>query len=114
VTAEETQTPADGLHLLTYRLLYDDGSRIRRTKGIRELTSDSFAEINTADGERLAIGDGDRVVVSSRHGSITARAQVSNGIREGAVFVPWSQWGVTAQTLCAWDDRTPSIRVERA
>jgi anaerobic selenocysteine-containing dehydrogenase len=102
------------LRLLTYRLLYDDGSRIRRTRGIRELTPPATAEINPADAEALGIADGDHVTVSSAHGSITVRAELSKSIREGAVFVPWSQWGTSAQPLCAWGDMTPAVRVERA
>ena len=104
----------DGLRLLTYRLLYDDGSRIRRTKGIRELTPGAFAELNPADADRLRISDGARVTVTSDHGSVSVRARVSNAIREGAVFVPWSQWGVSAQALCAIGDANPSVRVEPA
>jgi len=113
--ASPAETPsADGLRLLTYRLLYDDGSRIRRTKGIRELTPGAFAELHRADAERAGISDGDRVVVESAHGSISVRARVGERIREGVVFVPWSQWSVSAQALCAWDDTTPVVTVGRA
>jgi NADH-quinone oxidoreductase subunit G len=110
----EAPAPAaasDGLRLLTYRLLYDDGSRIRRTKGIRELTPGAIAELNTADAQRIGIADGAHVTVSSEHGSLKLRARVTDGIAEGVVFVPWSQWGVSAQTLCADGDRTPTVTV---
>jgi NADH-quinone oxidoreductase subunit G len=101
----------DGLTLLTYRLLYDDGSRIRRTKGIRELTPGAFAEINTADAGRAGLADGAHVVVRSEHGSVTLRARVTDAIAPGVVFVPWSQWGTSAQPLVAWDDRSPSVTI---
>ena len=102
------------LRLLTYRLLYDDGSRIRRTKGIRELTPGAFVEVHPADAERSGVRDAEHVVVSSEHGSVTLRAVVSDSIREGAVFVPWSQWGVSAQALCSWGDTTPVVEIGRA
>jgi len=115
ISATPASVPArEGLTLLTYRLLYDDGSRIRRTKGIREITPGSFAELNPADAGPLSIAHGDAVVVESAHGSVSVRARVSEGIRPGAVFVPWSQWGISAQALCAWDDPTPSITVAKA
>lgn len=105
-------TPRDGLTLLTYRLLYDDGARIRDSEGIRELTVGSFAEISRADAERLHIANGQNVRVASPHGAITVKARVTDAIREGVVFVPWSQWGVTARDLVTLDDRNPTVIVE--
>jgi NADH-quinone oxidoreductase subunit G len=110
--APESKTA--GLRLLTYRLLYDDGSRIRRTKGIRELTPGAFAEMSAVDAQRLGVVDGGHVIVSSEHGSLRLKARVSDGICAGGVFVPWSQWGVTAQVLCAVGDTTPLVTVEPA
>lgn len=106
--------PSDGLRLLTYRLLYDDGSRIRRTAGIRELTPGAFAQIHPADAERAEITDGETVRVTSAHGSINVHAQLSKTVREGVVFVPWNQWGVSAQALCTWGDTSPSITLGKA
>jgi predicted molibdopterin-dependent oxidoreductase YjgC len=108
----ETPSSDDGLTLLTYRLLYDDGARLRESEGIRELTLRCFAEISTADAERLHISDGAEVRIASPHGAITARAKVTDAIREGVVFVPWSQWGVGGHALVSWDDRNPTIVVE--
>src|SRR5205814_8441003 len=90
-TLRPPETPQNsGLKLLTYRLLYDDGARIRDTEGIRELTQGSFAELSPADAQRLNIAHDAHVRVSSPHGSIELRAHVDDRIREGAVFVPWS------------------------
>jgi len=112
-TATQTSKPArEGLMLLTYRLLYDDGARIRDSEGIRELTVGSFAELNTADAERLHINSGQQVRVASPHGAITVKARVTDAIREGVVFVPWAQWGVTARDLVTLDDRNPTVIVE--
>jgi NADH-quinone oxidoreductase subunit G len=111
--AEQKSSAArEGLVLLTSRLLYDDGARIRDTEGIRELTQGSFAEINVADAERLHITNGAHVRVASPHGAITVRARVTDAIREGVVFVPWSQWGITARDLVTWDDPNPTVVVE--
>jgi len=112
-TQRPPEPPRDsGLRLLTYRLLYDDGARIRDSEGIRELTLGSFAELNTADAERLHIGNGQQVRVASPHGAITVKARVTDAIREGVVFVPWAQWGITARDLVTFDDRSPTVIVE--
>jgi len=108
----ESPKRENGLTLLTYRLLYDDGARVKETEGIRELTRGSFAELNTSDAERLHITDGAHVRVATPHGAITVEAKVSDAIREGVVFVPWSQWGTTARELITWDDTNPTVIVE--
>ncbi len=110
-TATAAAVPAaDGLRLLTYRLLYDDGLRIRDTEGIRELTPGSFVEINPDDAR--GITDGASVRVSTAHGSVTVRASVTNDIDAGTVFVPWKQWGVGACDLVTLDDPTPTVTIE--
>ena len=116
VTAEAPEAggeTTDGdLRLLSYRLLYDAGSRASRSDGIRELTRDAFAEININDAQSRGIADGQTVTVASSHGSITVVAQVSKTIRRGVVFVPWNQPGATAQTLVAIDDTNPAVTVQ--
>ncbi len=103
--------PPDGLRLLTYRLLYDDGSRVNKTEEMRELTPKPFVELNAADADRLGVADGQQVTVSTAHGSLSLPAQVSKGIAEGVVFVPYNQPSANAQVLTTWDDRTPTVTV---
>jgi NADH-quinone oxidoreductase subunit G len=113
VRAEAPRGHADyPLRLLTYRLLYDDGSRIRHTDGVRKVTLQPFVEVHPSDAQRSGIEDGLDVTVTSAHGSVVARALVTDNIREGVVFVPWRQWGVSAQALVATNDHYPSVRVE--
>ncbi len=115
VQAEAPHGHADyPLRLLTYRLLYDDGSRIRHTEGVRKITVQPFVELHPADAERAGIDDGQDIGVSSPTGSVRARARLTTSIREGVVFVPWRQWGVSAQALVVTDDSYPSVRVEPA
>ncbi|MGH2760579.1 MAG: molybdopterin oxidoreductase family protein, partial [Actinomycetota bacterium] len=100
------------LRLLTYRLLYDDGARVKHTDGIRAITREAAAEINPLDADRAGISDGQAVRVSSQHGSLELRADVTDGVREGVVFIPRNQLGVAAQILTASDDPYPAIKVE--
>jgi NADH-quinone oxidoreductase subunit G len=99
------------LRLLTYRLLYDNGSRVSRSEGVRGLTKAPFAEINIEDAQALGIGDGQQVTLTSDHGSISVVAQVTKAIRRGVVFVPWNQVEAPAQPLVAIDDTSPVVKV---
>jgi NADH-quinone oxidoreductase subunit G len=115
VHAEAPRPSAEfGLRLLTYRLLYDDASRIRATGGVRQLTPGAFAEINPADAERAGISDDQPVRLTSAHGTVAVKARLTKAIREGVVYVPWRQPDVSAQSLCAVDDPHPAIRAEPA
>lgn len=58
----------------------------------QEMWPDLFAQLHPSTATRLGISDGERVTVSTSHGSIEARAWVYPGIRERAVFVPIG-WG---------------------
>ena len=51
-----------------------------------------FVEVNPADAERLGVGEGDLVQVSSRRGTVRLPARVRAGVRPGMVFVPF-HWG---------------------
>lgn len=99
------------LSLLTYRLLYDDGSRISRTDGARALTQAPFAEINVDDASTRGITDGQEVTVSTAHGSLALPARVSKDVRAGVVFVPWNQPGASAQSLVAIGDISPAVTI---
>ena len=51
----------------------------------------SWVELNVRTAERLGIGDGDLVEVSSVHGSVQAPAVISPGIGPDAVAMPVGQ-----------------------
>ena len=101
------------MRLLTYRLLYDDGSRANKTPGIVKLTQEPFVEINTEDANANGITDGDEVAVTTTNGSLTLKARVTDGIAQGVVFVPTNQPGANALTLVSWDDRNPTVELRK-
>jgi NADH-quinone oxidoreductase subunit G len=107
-------TEADGLRLLTYRLLYDAGSRASMSPGIGELTPEAFVELNTADAQALGVTEGQTVRVTSAHGTIDVPARITDALRPGAVFVPSNQPGGSAQRLLSYSDRTPTVTVAPA
>ena len=78
------------LTLTTGRVTYHfhTGTLTRRVAGIMRHVGESFVEVHPATAETLGIADGDAVRVSSRRGEITVRAQVTDRVGEGVVFIP--------------------------
>jgi len=77
------------LILTTGRVLYHyhSGTMTRMGRGIMERCPESLVEINPFDAEKLGIADGTFVAVTSRRGSVRARAQLTDRSPEGAVFM---------------------------
>jgi predicted molibdopterin-dependent oxidoreductase YjgC len=61
----------------------------RRSEGLEEIYPEAVVEINPADAERLNVYDGDMLRVASRRGEVEAKAQVSDSVEPGVIFMPW-------------------------
>jgi formate dehydrogenase major subunit/formate dehydrogenase alpha subunit len=66
---------------------YNNGSMTRRIPGIMELVPEELVEINSADAKKLKIKSGDMVKVSSKRGTVKARAKVTERSQQGNVFM---------------------------
>ncbi len=79
------------LILMTGRVLYHYNTRAMtgKTPGLMQKSGRSFIEVNTRDAGRLGIADGERVRVSSRRGTITSEARVSDKVSEGETWMPF-------------------------
>jgi NADH-quinone oxidoreductase subunit G len=98
--SDEGEPPT--LTLFTYPLLVDEGRLSVDAGELKEaLEEPAFVELNPADAERLGIADGGTVRVKTERGETELPARVTDGIAEGAVFVPWNQPGLRANTLLA-------------
>jgi formate dehydrogenase major subunit len=75
--------------LSTGRVLYHyhTGTMSRKTKGLVERFPESLVEINPRDAEKLGIGEGNSIRVTSRRGSVQAKATVTERAPEGTVFM---------------------------
>jgi len=75
--------------LTTGRNLYHfhTGEMTRRSKGLDERHPVEKTEINTIDAQKLGIKDGDRIRITSRRGTLTTIAKVTDKILEGIVFM---------------------------
>jgi len=95
------QPPAEqSLVLFTYPLLVDEGRLSIGADKLKEaLEEPAFVELHSSDAERLGLLDGAvvRLRTSAREVEITVR--VTEHVAAGAVFVPWNQPGLAANTL---------------
>ncbi|RKN23885.1 nitrate reductase [Micromonospora musae] len=92
--------------LTTGRTVYQFHTRTKtgRAPQLNAAAPDVWVELNPVDAERLGIGEGDLVGVSSARGAVQARARLS-GIRPGVVFLPFHY---------GWFDQDPADRTPRA
>jgi predicted molibdopterin-dependent oxidoreductase YjgC len=103
---------------------YHTGSMTRRVKPIRDVSPEAYIEINPADAQKLAIGDGTNVKVSSRRGSILVKARVSKWPGVGVVFIPFHFKEAAANALTSSKSLDPlskipsfkvsAVRIEKA
>ena len=84
--------------MITGRLIYDEGHMVSKSVALRNLQRKPFVEINDEDAKELNISDGDQVVLSANGTEATVSAVISDIVR-GAVFVPYDQQGLRANTL---------------
>ena len=77
--------------LSTGRMLYHfhTGSMTRRSHTLDTTVPEAYVELNPSDAERLGVMDGDFVKVRSRRGEIRTKAQVTDKVEVGSVFIPF-------------------------
>ncbi|MDH4122961.1 MAG: formate dehydrogenase subunit alpha [Thermoplasmata archaeon] len=78
---------------------YHTGTMTRRTPKLERESPEPYVEIHKADAKPLGVEDGDRVRISSRRGSITLAARVTDRITEGVIFVPFHYAEAAANML---------------
>jgi formate dehydrogenase alpha subunit len=67
---------------------YHSGSMTRRVSPIEEHAGEAYVELNPADGKRLGVAAGDRVVIRSKRGEVEIKARLTKRVSEGTVFIP--------------------------
>lgn len=89
------------LVLTTGRVLYHyhTGSLSRRSQGLAEIYPEGTVEIHPEDALRLGIADGSLAQVTSRRGSVTAKAEVTTRTQPGLVFMTFHFADAAANVL---------------
>ncbi len=87
--AKEIPDKVYPLILTTGRILYHyhSGNETRRVKALDSFVSHNYVEINQLDADNLKVRDKEMVKVSSRRGSITLEARISDRPKPGVVFI---------------------------
>jgi NADH-quinone oxidoreductase subunit G len=97
--------------LYTGRLIYDEGAMVSKTAVLRGLAKRPFVEMNPDDIDELDLTVGAEVLIG--HNGTGARATlVAGDIARGAVFVPYDQKGMRANTLMS--ELNPTVEVKLA
>jgi predicted molibdopterin-dependent oxidoreductase YjgC len=78
---------------------YHTGTMTRRSPKLEREAPEPYVEINISDAKRLGINDGERVAVSSKRGSITLKARVTDRIILGSIFIPFHYAEAAANRL---------------
>jgi formate dehydrogenase major subunit/formate dehydrogenase alpha subunit len=113
------------LVLTTGRKLYHyhTGSMTRRVRGLQAVAPEERVEVHPVDAEALEICNGDLVKVSSRRGEVTARAEVTDRVPIGVIFMTfhYAESAANLLTNTALDPvskmpevKVCAVRVERA
>ncbi|HEY2332526.1 MAG TPA: NADH-quinone oxidoreductase subunit NuoG, partial [Acidimicrobiales bacterium] len=102
------------LRLVSHRRLYDDGVLVRHARSLAPLTDERAAAIgiNPGDLERLGIGDGDQVRVSSSRTALTLTTHATEQVPRGTAFLAFAQAGPGAADLIDIASPVTEIRVE--
>ena len=89
IPAKELPDKAYPFLLSTGRILehFHTGTMSRRSEVLDELVSAGAIEINSGDAERLKIGEGQKVRVTSRRGQIEIAAHITDRVAAGTVFL---------------------------
>ncbi|HYG56709.1 MAG TPA: molybdopterin-dependent oxidoreductase [Symbiobacteriaceae bacterium] len=84
---------------------YHTGTKTRKVPQLNRLVPGAYVELNPRDAEKLGLSYGDKVILESRRGQMTAKAVITAMIAPGSCFVPmhFNEGPVNALTVWAVD-----------
>lgn len=103
--------------LTTGRILYHYHTRTMtgRVEGLNQIAPESYIQIHPLTAEKLGVGDGEIVVVSSRRGRIQTKVAVTDVVTENVVFMPFHFAKGAANILTNGEldpvSKTPELKV---
>ena len=99
--------------MTTGRLLaqYHTRTRTGKSPAIEKIAGMARVEISPLSAALAGISDGDRVRMSSRRGSITAEAEITDRVGDGLVFLPFHFRDSAANLLTSADALDPESRI---
>ena len=112
VPAPELPDEEYPLFLTTGRILYHyHGVLSRKSKPLSEMAPEPIIDVSREDARKIGFnGEGARVVVESRRGSIEARARAVDNLQEGLVFMTF-HFKEAAANLLTLDSLDPVSKI---
>jgi formate dehydrogenase alpha subunit len=112
--AEET-SPEYPMLLMTGRIVlhYNNASMTSRSFPLLRRESDLYVEMSRHDASGLGVSQGDPVIVATRRGEVEARAELTEKVKPGVVFMPFHFNGANVVTSDALDpvSKIPEYKV---
>jgi len=97
---------------------YHTSTMTRKSWAINQVAPGEMIEINPCDAKKLGVNDGEYIKVSTRRGSVVARAWVTERVPENTVFMTFHYWEACSNELTntATDNiaGTPELKVAAA
>jgi formate dehydrogenase alpha subunit len=89
------------LILTTGRYLsqFHTGTMTRKIGGLNQIAPEALLDINPVDAKTYGIKNGKPAVISTRRGSITAKARVTDTVRPGVIYLPFHYVEAAANAL---------------
>jgi formate dehydrogenase alpha subunit len=111
--AAELPDPDYPFVLNTGRLLYHwhGGTLTRRVEGLLELAPQLEVAVHPVDARRLGIEQGDPIRVTSRRGELTAHANLTEAVSQGALFVPFVKLAESAANFLTNSAHDPVSKI---
>ena len=103
---------AYALRLVAGRRLYDNGVMVQHSAHLAELAPTPRLRANPYDLDRLGVGTGDRVRVTSSRTSLTLEVAADAGVPRGSVALPFNLPGDGAADLIDGAQPVTDLRVE--
>jgi formylmethanofuran dehydrogenase subunit D len=96
------------------RTLYDTGSTASSSAAIADLVGTVALVVHPSDLARLGVAnEGDEVLVTSAHTTVTLRVRTDTAVAPGTGFIPFAQQGdVAAADLIDLSAPVTDVRVE--
>ncbi len=107
------EKPADGLQLLTGKILFHFGTTSTFAEGNLEVSPEGYIEIHPRDAKASGIADGETVRISSELGEIQGRVKLSQNLLPGLLFAPYHFRALDAQKLMPAGENLVEVKITR-
>ncbi len=104
---------AYSLRLVVTRRLYDRGTLVAASPSLAELAEPATLRLHPHDFDRLGVGAGDHVRITSNRGNVSVPTVPDPGVPRGIAHVHANKAGGRANTLVDGNAPVTDVRVER-